>query len=61
MSGGARTIRARSGAGVSPERMASVGTRMRRAERAAAVAAMPAIGARRFRSTSTASAFSGET
>jgi hypothetical protein len=59
-SGGVREIFARSLAGVSPERIAIEGTRCAMPSRAAA-AAMPAIGARRLRSTSTASAFSGET
>jgi hypothetical protein len=59
MSGGVREMRARSLAGVSPERMATAGTRYV-SPRLSAVAAIPARGARRLRSTSTASAFSGE-
>ena len=47
-------------AGVAPERIATDGTRWEIPSRAAD-AAMPAIGARRLRSTSTASALSGET
>jgi hypothetical protein len=59
MSAGSRWKRARSAAGVSPVRTATVG-RWNRSPRAVARLAMPAIGDRRLRSTSTASAFSGE-
>ena len=59
MSAGSRWKRARSTAGVSPVRTATVGA-WNASPRAAARLAMPAIGARRLRSTSTASAFSGE-
>ena len=59
MSAGARWNAVRSAAGVSPVRMATAGT-WRAAPVAAATWAMPARGARRLRSTSTASAFSGE-
>ncbi len=60
MSAGARMNRARSRCGVSPVRIATSGT-TNVSPRAAATRLMPAIGARRLRSTSTASAFSGET
>ncbi len=60
MSGGVRRMRARSTCGVSPVRTASVGTRTVLPKRRAA-SAIPAIGARRFCSMSTASALSGET
>ena len=60
MSGGFVTRRRRSAAGVSPERTPTrtswTGSPIR-----AAVCVMPANGARRLRSTSTASALSGET
>ena len=59
MSAGSRWKRARSAASVSPVRTATVG-RWNRSPRAVARLAMPAIGDRRLRSTSTASAFSGE-
>ena len=60
MSAGWRRKRARSLAGVSPVRMATVGV-WKGSPLAAATLAMPASGARRLRSTSTASALSGET
>ena len=60
MSAGSRWKRARSAAGVSPVRTATDGA-WNASPRAAARSAIPAIGARRLRSTSTASAFSGET
>ena len=60
MSDGSRWNRARSIAGVSPVRTAMAGTWWA-SPRAAARLAMPASGARRFRSMSTASALSGDT
>ncbi len=60
MSAGSRTKRARSLVGVSPVRTRMLGIRTKSPRRAAACV-MPAIGARRLRSTSTASALSGET
>jgi hypothetical protein len=60
MSAGSRTKRARSLVGVSPVRTRMLGMRAFSPRRAAACAT-PAIGARRLRSTSTASALSGET
>src|SRR5260221_12674144 len=60
MSAGVFRNRARSFAGVSPVRIATVGSRTTRPRRSAACP-MPAIGERRLRSTSTASALSGET
>ena len=60
MSGGWRSIRARSSCGVSPVRIATTGA-WSVSPRRAATAATPASGTRRFRSTSTASALSGET
>ena len=60
MSAGWREKRARSAAGVSPVRTATVGMRWT-SPRAAASRATPASGTWRFRSTSTASALSGET
>jgi hypothetical protein len=56
MSGGVRSIWARSLAGVSPVRMPTEGTC-----RKPPCAAIPSSGARRFRSTSTARALRGET
>ncbi len=53
-------MRARSEAGVSPDRMAMDGRRYA-SPRRSAIAAIPATGARRLRSTSTASAFKGDT
>ena len=60
MSVGRRAKARRSSAGVSPERMPTVISGRGRPSRAAACP-MPASGARRLRSTSTASALSGET
>jgi hypothetical protein len=60
MSGGWRAMRARSEAGVSPVRRATSG-RWNGMRLSSAVRAMPAIGARRLRSTSNARARSGET
>ena len=60
MSAASRRKRRRSSAGVSPVRTPIAGT-WSVSPRAWAMFAMPASGARRFRSTSTASAFSGET
>jgi hypothetical protein len=60
MSGGCRSIRARSSAGVSPVRMATSGRRTA-SPRRPATRAIPAIGVLRFRSTSTARALSGDT
>ena len=60
MSAGSRWKRARSLAGVSPVRTRTDGTRCGSPRRAASLA-MPAMGARRLRSMSTASAFSGDT
>ncbi len=59
MSAGSRTNRARSLAGVSPVRTMMLGTRTR-SPRLAAAWLIPTMGARRLRSTSTASALSGE-
>ena len=59
MSAASRPKRARSSAGVSPVRIAISGTVIVRLC-ARATAAMPSSGARRLRSTSTASALSGE-
>jgi hypothetical protein len=50
----------RSAAGVSPDRMPTLTSGNREPSRSA-VCRMPVSGARRLRSTSTASAFSGET
>ncbi len=55
MSGGVRSICARSRCGVSPVRIATVGVRE------SSPPAMPRSGARRLRSTSCDSAFRGET
>ncbi len=60
MSGGVRSIWRRTSAGVSPVRSPTVGSRNGSPRRSAA-ARMPAMGARRFLSTSTASARSGDT
>src|SRR6187431_862678 len=60
MSGGVRRMRARSACGVSPVRRARVGTR-RSLPRRRAACEMPAMGARKLRSMSTAKALSGET
>ena len=60
MSGGSRRIFSRSDWGVSPLRTATLGTRCASPARSA-VTRMPLSGARRFRSTSTPSALSGET
>ena len=60
MSAGSRWKRARSAAGVSPLRTAIAGA-TNRSPRAAATCEMPVSGARRLRSTSTASALSGDT
>ncbi len=60
MSGGRRVNARRSSAGVSPVRIATVTSDTGRSRRAAAWR-MPARGERRLRSTSTASALSGET
>ena len=60
MSGGVRAKRRRSSAGVSPERMATVRSGSGSPSRVDACR-MPVSGARRLRSTSTASAFIGET
>ena len=60
MSGGVRPMRARSEAGVSPVRIATSGT-WNVSPRRSATRAMPASGARRFRSTSTARALRGDT
>ena len=60
MSGGVRPNRRRSSAGVSPERTPTVRSGSGRPSRVAACR-MPASGARRLRSTSTASAFIGLT
>ena len=60
MSAGSRWKRARSRAAVSPVRTETVG-RTCASPRPAATFATPRIGARRFRSTSTASALSGDT
>ena len=60
MSGGRRSIDARSLCGVSPVRIATSG-RWTVSPRRAATRAMPWSGARRLRSTSTARALSGET
>ncbi len=59
MSAGSRWKRVRSLAGVSPVRIDIAGT-WKGTPCAAATCAMPASGARRLRSTSTASALSGE-
>ena len=61
MSGGARAMRARSSAGVSPVRTATVRQAEAARPRSPRPRAMPASGARRLRSMSTASALSGET
>ena len=63
MSGGVRESVRRSAAGVSPERMPTVtsGSRPGSSPSRSAVWRMPIKGARRLRSTSTASALSGET
>ncbi len=60
MSAASRPNSSRSRAGVSPVRTATAGIRCS-IPSSAASRVMPAMGARRFRSTSTASAFSGET
>ena len=60
MSAGSRWKRARSDCGVSPVRMAIAGVTYP-PPLPSATRAIPASGARRLRSTSTASAFSGET
>src|SRR5260221_7350089 len=60
MSAGVFEKRRRSLAGVSPVRIATVGSRTPSPRRSAAWP-MPAMGERRLRSTSTASAFNGET
>jgi hypothetical protein len=60
MSAGSRRNRARSRAGVSPVRTDTVGSTTV-SPRAAATRMIPAMGARRLRSTSTASALIGET
>src|SRR6185503_17053911 len=60
MSAGSRRNRARSLAGVSPVRNPIAGV-WNRSPAAVAMLAIPARGARRLRSTSTANAFSGET
>jgi hypothetical protein len=60
MSAGSRRKRARSLVGVSPVRTMMLGTRTTSPRRAAAWL-IPTIGDRRLRSTSTASALSGET
>ena len=59
MSAGARWKAVRSEAGVSPVRMATLGA-WKAVPAASATCAMPESGARRLRSTSTASALSGE-
>ncbi len=61
MSGGSRSRRRRSRASVSPVRTPTVGTWGSGVPRVAAASWMPASGARRFFSMSTASARSGET
>jgi hypothetical protein len=58
--GGTRCIRARSVCGVSPVRSVAVGSLISTPVRRA-TSAIPASGARRFFSMSTASAFSGDT
>jgi hypothetical protein len=60
MSGGRRAIRTRSPGGVSPVRRATSGG-WKAIPRRSAVRAIPTSGARRFLSTSKASARSGET
>jgi hypothetical protein len=60
MSGGVRRNRRRSSAGVSPDRTPTERSGSGRLSRVAACR-MPARGARRLRSTSTASAFIGDT
>ena len=61
MSGGCLASRRRSSAGVSPVRSAVVIDAAAPSPSRVAAPRMPASGARRFRSMSTASAFSGET